>query len=54
MSAGAYPGWNRLKAMREKRICRFTDKQADVLVRPGPRLGEAAGILAQCLESATR
>jgi iron complex transport system substrate-binding protein len=54
MAAGAYPGWDRLKAMREKRICRFDDRQADMLVRPGPRLGEAARILAACLESATR
>lgn len=54
MLAGAYPGWNRLKAMREKRICRFDAQQADVLVRPGPRLAEAARMLAACLESATR
>ncbi len=54
MAAGAYPGWNQLKAMRDKRICRFDERQADVLVRPGPRLGEAARILAACLESATR
>jgi iron complex transport system substrate-binding protein len=54
VGVGVYPGWNRLKAVREQRICRFDKGQADVLVRPGPRLAQAARILAICLESATR
>ena len=44
-----YPGWNELPAVREGRVCLFTRAQADVLVRPGPRLGEAARIVATCV-----
>ncbi|MDM0016853.1 ABC transporter substrate-binding protein [Variovorax saccharolyticus] len=43
------PGWSRIKAVREGRICRFTAEQSDVLVRPGPRMGEAARLMADCL-----
>jgi len=43
------PGWGRIKAVREGRICRFTAEQSDVLVRPGPRMGEAARLMADCL-----
>jgi iron complex transport system substrate-binding protein len=44
------PGWGRIKAVREGRICRFTAEQSDVLVRPGPRMGEAARLMAGCLQ----
>ncbi|WP_236904131.1 ABC transporter substrate-binding protein [Comamonas serinivorans] len=44
-----YPGWNEMPAVREGRVCLFTRAQADVLVRPGPRLGEAAAIVADCV-----
>lgn len=47
--AVAYPGWNSMKAVREKRVCVFDPAEADVLVRPGPRMAEAARIMAQCL-----
>jgi iron complex transport system substrate-binding protein len=43
------PGWQQIRAVREQRICRFSADEADVLVRPGPRMGEAAQLLAQCL-----
>ncbi|TAK93704.1 MAG: ABC transporter substrate-binding protein [Aquabacterium sp.] len=43
------PGWDRIRAIRDKRICAFTPEQGDVLSRPGPRMGEAARILALCL-----
>jgi iron complex transport system substrate-binding protein len=43
------PGWSRIKAVREGRICEFSAEEADVLVRPGPRMGEAARLMAQCL-----
>ena len=43
------PGWNRTTAVRDKRICLFTSDEGDVLVRPGPRLAEAAQIMARCL-----
>ena len=44
------PGWAGIKAVREGRICRFTAAESDVLVRPGPRMGEAAGLMARCLQ----
>nr|WP_205964456.1 helical backbone metal receptor [Ramlibacter agri] len=43
------PGWAKLRAVREKRICVFDAAQSDVLVRPGPRMAEAARLLAGCL-----
>ncbi|MBO9647453.1 MAG: ABC transporter substrate-binding protein [Variovorax sp.] len=43
------PGWSRIQAVRSGRICRFTADEADVLVRPGPRMGEAARLMATCL-----
>ena len=43
------PGWSRIRAIRERHICVFTPAQADVLVRPGPRMAESARIMAQCL-----
>ncbi len=43
------PGWDRIQAVRDKRICMFTSEQGDVLVRPGPRMAEAAQLMVQCL-----
>lgn len=43
------PGWQALHAIREKRVCRFTVEEADVLVRPGPRMPLAARTMAKCL-----
>ena len=43
------PGWARLDALRQHRACGFTPERYEVLVRPGPRLGEAAQLLADCL-----
>ena len=43
------PGWSGMRAVRDRRICRFTADESDVLVRPGPRMGEAARIMARCL-----
>ena len=42
------PGWNRISAIRDGRVCVLTREQGDVVVRPGPRLADAARILAQC------
>lgn len=44
-----YPGWASMRAVREQRVCVLSPEQADVLVRPGPRLAEAAGLMARCL-----
>ena len=45
----ARPGWGSLRALRDQRSCGFTSAQWDALVRPGPRLAEAADALADCL-----
>ena len=44
------PGWNSTPAVKRNRICSFTADQNDVLVRPGPRMGEAALIISQCIQ----
>ena len=46
----AYPGWSSIKAVRDKRICVFGVADSDVVVRPGPRMAEAARLMAGCLE----
>lgn len=43
------PGWAGIRAVRDGRICRFKADDSDVLVRPGPRMGEAARLMANCL-----
>lgn len=43
------PGWNRLRAVREGRVCAFTDEERDVLVRAGPGMADAARLMVQCL-----
>lgn len=44
------PGWNTIPAVSKNRICVFTSEQNDVLVRPGPRMGEGALIISQCIQ----
>jgi len=46
---GQRPGWASMRAVREQRLCVFSLVQSDVLVRPGPRMGEGARLMAQCL-----
>jgi iron complex transport system substrate-binding protein len=43
------PGWERIRAVRERRVCVFDNDDADTIIRPGPRLGEGARLLADCL-----
>jgi iron complex transport system substrate-binding protein len=43
------PGWAAIKAVKDKRVCIFKPDDADVLVRPGPRMAEGALLMAQCL-----
>lgn len=50
----SYPGWDSIKAIREKRICVFNTEETDVLIRPGPRMAEAARIMAGCLADKLR
>ena len=43
------PGWQRLRAVREQRICIFNSDDEDAIVRPGPRMADGARLLAQCI-----
>ncbi len=49
-----YPGWAGIRAVRENRICVFGVDESDVVVRPGPRMAEAARLMARCLEEQAR
>lgn len=46
------PGWRNIDAVKSRRMCKLTATQADVLVRPGPRIGEAAQTLVSCMKNA--
>ena len=43
------PGWSSIPAIAKDRICAFSKEQSDILVRPGPRMGQAALILSRCI-----
>ena len=43
------PGWSAITALRQKRSCGFVEARYEVLIRPGPRLAEAADVIAACL-----
>ncbi|CAN1536538.1 FepB ABC-type Fe3+-hydroxamate transport system, periplasmic component [Burkholderiaceae bacterium] len=43
------PGWQNMRAMRTQRVCHFKSEESDVLVRAGPRIAEAARLMAKCL-----
>lgn len=43
------PGWAGMRALRERRVCIFTPEESDVLVRPGPRMADAARLMARCI-----
>lgn len=43
------PGWASMPALRAQRWCAFDAARYEVLVRPGPRMGEAAMQIADCL-----
>ena len=47
----AYPGWSSIKAVKERRICVYGVDESDVVVRPGPRMAEAARIMTKCIAS---
>lgn len=44
------PLWSQLRAVRQGRVCAFSEAQVDVLVRAGPRVVEALDALLQCAE----
>jgi iron complex transport system substrate-binding protein len=43
------PGWNALIALQRGRSCGFPSTTFEVLLRPGPRLGQAAQYIVNCL-----
>ncbi|HZE91194.1 MAG TPA: helical backbone metal receptor [Rhizobacter sp.] len=43
------PGWMAIQAVRMRRGCGFNAEHYELLIRPGPRLGEGAQVLADCL-----
>lgn len=51
MGLAQRPGWGTMRALREQRLCVFTADESDVLVRPGPRMAEAARLLARCMRN---
>jgi iron complex transport system substrate-binding protein len=44
------PGWGALAAVRNEQRCAFATAQYEMLIRPGPRLGESAQAVADCLQ----
>ncbi|MDR7333680.1 helical backbone metal receptor [Roseateles asaccharophilus] len=46
------PGWGGIRAVKQQKICVWVPNESDVLVRPGPRMGEAAALMARCLRQA--
>ena len=48
------PGWSAITALRQQRSCGFAEARYEVLIRPGPRLAEAADLIADCLEKLGR
>jgi iron complex transport system substrate-binding protein len=47
------PGWDRIDAIKRGRVCVFKAEDGDILSRPGPRMAEAAQIMAKCLREKT-
>ncbi|MEP7302454.1 MAG: ABC transporter substrate-binding protein [Caldimonas sp.] len=42
------PGWSYLRALTGQQTCGFSSLRYELLVRPSPRMGEAAQMLAEC------
>jgi iron complex transport system substrate-binding protein len=43
------PGWERIRAVRDGRVCVLGAAEENVVMRPGPRMAQAAQVLARCL-----
>ena len=48
------PGWGSLRALKEHRSCGFSPDRYQLLLRPGPRMGEGAQMLADCAQSISK
>jgi len=49
-SLAARPGWANLRAIKAGHVCVFSAAQLDALVRPGPRIAEAAHLMVRCVQ----
>lgn len=47
---GGRSGWSALVALQQGRRCGFAADPYEAMIRPGPRLGQAAGQIADCLQ----
>jgi len=45
------PGWSAMSAIQRGRVCSFASARFDLMMRPGPRLDEAADAIVGCLAS---
>ncbi|WP_233505831.1 ABC transporter substrate-binding protein [Rhodoferax lacus] len=43
------PGWSHIRAIKDHRVCVFAVADSDLIVRPGPRMAQAARVMASCL-----
>lgn len=46
---GNRPGWNAIRAVRERRVCAFPRLVAETIMRPGPRVAEGLKAIADCI-----
>ena len=46
------PGWSNIRAVKDHKLCVWVPAESDMLVRPGPRMAEAAALMARCLSEA--
>ena len=46
------PGWAGIRAVKNHKLCVWVPAESDMLVRPGPRMAEAAALMARCLSEA--
>jgi iron complex transport system substrate-binding protein len=43
------PGWDQIRAVKEKRVCSFAPGLRDTIMRAGPRVAEGLQAMAECL-----
>ena len=43
-----------MKALQTQSNCGFDTERYELLIRPGPRMGEAANLLATCLQGVAK
>jgi iron complex transport system substrate-binding protein len=48
------PGWDALRAVRERRICAFAPEIEATIMRPGPRIADGMQAMADCIERFTQ